>query len=1301
MMLRRDSASSVLGTLETLLSIKDLGATTAAELIARSVELNKSVLDGNTPTTIKGILDGGVDDDHKHYECAKRILNRFIKKFSKTVEDVCALVAAEAGLLAEPMFSLPECKQQFDSAGAVAELALLKALMNDLIDCDQTWLTDEASESLKQARSCFGVAKLVLKDQLPFQADVSANEVDDSKTNGEASATSEDKHDEKRLGRVDDTDAFIVENLQLGHGEAVKRILNNLSADTFKMHELEALYKHSFLLDRLDYAKIMLETIPEVESIMDIRVHEIYFKLLRKCLSQLPAAQRDEAIAFAFEKRGVTKLKKLGEVQVAELKEQWAGMILSPERFAATPTPELTELIIWTLIVDPSTYLVDLLMTFMSERMQPHLPVIVRVLHDLRSIANLQTGGRPLLHSALDRVARQWTGLWTQHKPPQKPPPLDRFGWLVQVMCDKQENEPGVLSAGLVLNDLLLPAAVEGNSSGYSSGLVAAAITHLLASEQIDIDLNLSSRCADVWDDAAPTSVGPDTVEAPKIVHLMMQWYIEPSKDDVQERRRCSLLTRLFASLDNRLRGREWPPSTVDWLKSKLSKHSWRVRHFLIKHLMAESLGKQWPDEIPEKLRRFLDDPQAQSAEDAIDAVKELLSLMSVTTEPIAVDVVERLVEALPSKIPKQTMLVALSKALPALWVSHRSSEHLPRLLSLLMDKVTDSPSALAHDYLSAVQLVDTVDLVLAQSLNAAEERDKGWLTLLDWFVERIAHLAAAIDDDASLTDQLRRIRYSILELNIAPIKFSSVEATPASMSELYERLASGAGRDSSPPKPLMTVAMSETEPGVINEVPLSLSTLLPAHSASNDSNAATMSHGEDNEKSARSKAKTKKEKDRAREKDKKNKLAKERRGSAAGNGQLSAAERDESKQLGQRQESEEITVVEVHPPNGDNEPLRSAAGEDQLQQQQHQQQQQRPQHERKRLTCFNCQEEGHYSKDCPKRNNKCHVCGQEGHRRKDCPNTPDDRAKHADNSPQIDALPYNSCHEPERPMYGAVNPLPPSDNHNAMFMSAFTEDGAIAASIGPAPVTAYHEGHRSDIPEGVHYGGHQFIREFSQRTETAPATGGSDHSFNKNCYRCNQPGHIAAQCSLPQREGIRPQDSTYVNSNRRDFGTGAKFNDVPPPEPCSCGEWHWKRNCPRLQNPRNVHGNRQDSTASQNSGVGGGYSNYSGVGGGSHRGGQRSITRGNNGRGGVNFGGEGKRNYLPPMSGNKYNSGGNYRPPNHQNYNNGASHAGGYQQQIASTVISHGPPMHVDLSAPPPHLLAHYPNPSIHNALD
>ena len=55
---------------------------------------------------------------------------------------------------------------------------------------------------------------------------------------------------------------------------------------------------------------------------------------------------------------------------------------------------------------------------------------------------------------------------------------------------------------------------------------------------------------------------------------------------------------RLFAALDKRLQGQQWPDATVDWLKSKLSEHSWRVRHFLIKYLMAESLGKQWKEEV-------------------------------------------------------------------------------------------------------------------------------------------------------------------------------------------------------------------------------------------------------------------------------------------------------------------------------------------------------------------------------------------------------------------------------------------------------------------------------------------------------------------------------------------------------------------------------------------------------------------------------------------------------------------------------------------------------------------------------
>ena len=98
------------------------------------------------------------------------------------------------------------------------------------------------------------------------------------------------------------------------------------------------------------------------------------------------------------------------------------------------------------------------------------------------------------------------------------------------------------------------------------------------------------------------------------------------------------------------------------------------------------------------------------------------------------------------------------------------------------MNKVVQSPSALSHDYLDAIKAVDTDESILAQSLVVADKRDQAWISLLDWFVDHIQQLASSIDDDASLSDGMRKIRYDILALIIDPIKFDSVGISSCSL---------------------------------------------------------------------------------------------------------------------------------------------------------------------------------------------------------------------------------------------------------------------------------------------------------------------------------------------------------------------------------------------------------------------------------------------------------------------------------------------------------------------------------------
>ena len=65
-------------------------------------------------------------------------------------------------------------------------------------ECDPTWLTEEAMQLLADSRVLFGVAKLVLKDKLPFDMQLPPDGQDDSKTDDEKPGASGETDGEVR-----------------------------------------------------------------------------------------------------------------------------------------------------------------------------------------------------------------------------------------------------------------------------------------------------------------------------------------------------------------------------------------------------------------------------------------------------------------------------------------------------------------------------------------------------------------------------------------------------------------------------------------------------------------------------------------------------------------------------------------------------------------------------------------------------------------------------------------------------------------------------------------------------------------------------------------------------------------------------------------------------------------------------------------------------------------------------------------------------------------------------------------------
>ena len=93
-----------------------------------------------------------------------------------------------------------------------------------------------------------------------------------------------------------------------------------------------------------------------------------------------------------------------------------------------------------------------------------------------------------------------------------------------------------------------------------------------------------------------------------------------------------------------------------------------------------------------------------------------------------------------------------------------------------------------------------------------------------------------------------------------------------------------------------------------------------------------------------------------------------------------------------------------------------------------------------------------------------------------------------------------------------------------------------------------------------------------SQVAQVTSANAAAPAERSRRCYRCDQPGHLARECTTPPRAPERPHNQRQNNSGvtmycercKRDTHNVTQCRAGPPNRPCFCGERHWAYDCPR-----------------------------------------------------------------------------------------------------------------------------------------